>query len=201
MAERRIFIENLRSHSKEFEDWVSIFNKFKESPFAESNTSSTEDNNVLLYTINEYIRLKESVLSTIEKEEGFASNHEEWLQNNEALKEWLDENSMRLRSLSSTASQKDGNLKELEDSLIPDFLDELRENEVMLESLEETRMNLENALSDNAQSILSSCNDEIRTRYNQMVEDANALGRTVTERLNLATENAESIFFELYRLA
>ena len=190
LAERKIFIENLRAHEKEFEDWASIINKFKESPFVDSEGSSTENSNILASTINEYNQLEETILSTIKKEEGFAQKHEDWLQYNEEAKEWLDESSMRLRSLSSTASQKDDDLKELKDILLPEFLNELKENEVLLESMEDARMSLENGLSDNAQSILSSCNDETRTRYIQIVEDVKALETRITEALSQATENA-----------
>ena len=84
LAERKIFIENLRAHEKECEDWVSIINKINESQFV---SSSAEGTNILLDTIEKYNKLKETISSTIEKEEGFASNHKEWLQNNEAAKE------------------------------------------------------------------------------------------------------------------
>merc|ERR1712223_376236 len=193
LAERKIFIENLRSHQKEFEDWASIINKFKESQFGTSENVSGEDSNILLDTINKYNEIKEMISSTIDEEEGFALKHEEWLQSSETAKEWIDENNMKLRSLSSAALQRDGNLTDLKENLLPEFLSELEENEVMLESLEEGRVNLEGALSENARSIVSSCNDEIKAKYTQMIEDVNALDKKVTRALEEATENPDKM--------
>ena len=183
LAERNIFIENLRSHQREFEDWESMINKLEECQFVRVPTSSKGVNNFLLDTVNQYNSLKENLITSIERENDYALKHEEYNNNVEAANEWLDENNMKLKSLSASAAIKDEDLSVLKDNIIPDFLRNLKENAAVLDDMQDSSTKLEGSLSEQAKETVSSCNNEIQARYSQIIEDAHTLQMKVSEAL------------------
>ena len=183
LAERNIFIENLRSHQREFEDWESMIKKLEECQFVRIPDSSIDANSFLLDTVNKYNSLKETLVSTIERENDYALKHEEYNTRVEAANEWLDENSITLKSLSSAAAIKDEDILALKDNMIPDFLRNLKENASVLDDMQDSSKKMEGSLSEQAKETVSSCNNETQARYVQIVEDADALQMKITEAL------------------
>ena len=98
-------------------------------------------------------------------------------------REWLEGNSLKLKSLTSSASQGAESLSTLNDTLIPEFLNNIKENDSVLNELEETSKTLTNSLTDQGNQMLSSTNNEIKERYLRIIEDANELRIKVTESL------------------
>ena len=100
LAERKVYTESLRSHQRELDDWALVIKKLEECHFIEPMNSSDTGNNVLSGTIIRYNEIKEELQNTIERESDCAMTHEKYNSHVDASREWIEENILKLKSLS-----------------------------------------------------------------------------------------------------
>ena len=188
LAERKVYTESLRSHQRELDDWALVIKKLEECQFIEPMNSSDTGSNVLSGTIIRYYEIKEELQSTIERESDCAMTHEKYNNHVDASREWIEENILKLKSLSSTASQEATNLSSLEETLIPAFLNDLKNNATELDEMEKTSNMLVESLSIEGKEMILSCNNEMRSKYERLINDTELLYSKVSESLESETE-------------